>query len=1763
MAKRVASVELQVLLKSVGIEATSAQVNKLKKELISMASAGAAGGAKMEAAAKKTEEAHKRVGEVYRNNRGVAQATGRAEKDFSRMQQGLGGLVQAYASVAANVYALSSAFLVLRRAADLSSMIKSAEDFSNRFGRSVTDITMKMQEASGGALSFADALPTINKAISAGLGTEKIEALTVAATKASQTFGGTANEALNRFISAAQRGRVEIIQTLGIVINTEKAYEQYAAQIGKAKDALTSFDKSQAIVNATIEESQNVFDGVNIDPNPFQQMLTTMVDLKDTISTFITDGLTPLVNFFNKSKDAALILLLAITKMIGSTIFPKMIENMKSSQKELQSMRMTAVALSAEASRRRVNHQLEENVKLKNLTEAQLKTRIKLFEDHYAKGLMQRKAYHAAILKEDGSFSAKQLNIRKADLLSEQSYRSRFPGRRGTGFGDVSDKALQNQINAVVLAGEKVEGVTTRLDRVQAATSATNNKFRKLTATMDDVGTSSVANAAKARAAWQKNFLTGMLITEGKVTEALKNLKIQFKTLAFTIRSSNLGIAASFVALKGVVAASAGILVGALSVAVPWLITIGIALSAGKFLWEKYGDSIRGITPAMREAIDAQEEFGEKLKESESRINKYTAKVAGEAIDSLREYGAALQFVSGSFLDLNERITNVVEASVGSLELGSVEDTINRINELQNSLGGSGGSIVIGEGGISSQELQSNLAELARLKKELKILKDIDFTELGTNFEKLFKLAEKAGLGFSVMKDQAVQTIETLTNEQGFSLASGQIQALANSLANSDIEGFSDKFKQFAEEAGVNSSEALFLSATAVQRFSGNLSSFTGTIDKNIKGLEELNKNTFTYFENYKRSVLTASGANKEFTNILYDIANTTQELINVGQGDNMVLADIIGDPDQLKQLKQLLGFSAKESVKISEINRAAVSIQQKLFDIAKRKKDLEAESKLIGIETARTQERIVTSDAMRVEKVKLLGKLKEEELKNSKELIRNQLQGLVAERNQAKAAGSVDRVAELNQRIEILRQQILLEDERFRNQEKLTPIQERQAELAVEQAEITSRINVLNSNLAEIKNRINLTGEQRLSSLRKENSLEVDVARQQVVKLKAQRAGLQETEQNTDELRRQTAELDAAIDAEEQRIKLIEYRNRLEEMNLAIRVAQAPINNARELYSLEVQRLELTRQFSTSWKQTLDINASVLALENARSMLEASNLQIRKQALLDLLESGQELTDEQYRELNVIEAKLRVIRAQNDAYEDQLEILRKTAGAQEAQRRLKIIQDINTANKTLADIQSKLVSNSIDYIALQEKSIKLSLEQIKYKKLDLLAQMKIIAESEKDPVIKGLRLTQLQAELDVLEAQSAEIKRQAETIYAMGLEKSSSIFSKDGLKATAHFFRRAMEDELPKLRSTFEILGRGFAKTVNDTFDTIITNLLEGGKDFAETVREGLKASLRDVFGSALKDRIKESFITLSKEINLFEKLFPEEAKDDSVEKAEADFRNQATEWQNKVLENWTTSLDLLRLIAGNTGTSGEDVLQEIPLQSPVPGMGKTNLPSSPIAQQPQTMLDIMGMGELASKDKSGQQIVDLLIKNNKISESPVDLGQTSVKDLNAAPNVLSGLGILGSVVSASQGESKVAIVQALFAIAAQIIASQQAAAATGMIGAMGGIAPGGFQPLATGGIVTMPTLGLIGEGDRNEAVVPLPNNREIPVEMRGGGETININTEQHFDFTNANADTISQLRVEAKMIEERTFNKVFSEINKGGRYAKMVGRR
>lgn len=116
----------------------------------------------------------------------------------------------------------------------------------------------------------------------------------------------------------------------------------------------------------------------------------------------------------------------------------------------------------------------------------------------------------------------------------------------------------------------------------------------------------------------------------------------------------------------------------------------------------------------------------------------------------------------------------------------------------------------------------------------------------------------------------------------------------------------------------------------------------------------------------------------------------------------------------------------------------------------------------------------------------------------------------------------------------------------------------------------------------------------------------------------------------------------------------------------------------------------------------------------------------------------------------------------------------------------------------------------------------------------------------------------------------------------------------------------------------------------------------------------------------------------------------------------------------------------------------------------------------------------------------------------------------------------------------------------------------------------ASGGImSPSGPLPLnrySSGGIADRPQLALFGEGRMNEAFVPVPDGRRIPVDMRGGGSGAGVVYSTTFNVTvnvpNTNASPQTIAAVTRRVVAEEQA-KFINKINQGGPMAKVVGRR
>ena len=180
-------------------------------------------------AAKSTEELTQSRNRYQRGEKGVAGATSNSTKAFSKMQQAMGGgLVPAYATLAANVFALSAAFNVLRRAAQVEQLSAGLAVLGEASGLAMDTLSRGLQESTGYALSMEEAMRSTAMITSAGLDPSLIEDFGEAAKNASIALGRNTQDSLERFTRGVTKLEPELLDELGIFVKLDEAYDQYA-----------------------------------------------------------------------------------------------------------------------------------------------------------------------------------------------------------------------------------------------------------------------------------------------------------------------------------------------------------------------------------------------------------------------------------------------------------------------------------------------------------------------------------------------------------------------------------------------------------------------------------------------------------------------------------------------------------------------------------------------------------------------------------------------------------------------------------------------------------------------------------------------------------------------------------------------------------------------------------------------------------------------------------------------------------------------------------------------------------------------------------------------------------------------------------------------------------------------------------------------------------------------------------------------------------------------------------------------------------------------------------------------------------------------------------------------------------------------------------------------------------------------------------------------------------------------------------------------
>ena len=231
----------------------------------------------------------------YGRARGAV-GTGASARDFAKEARGLGGLVHVYATVAANLFAVTAAFGALKDAMNTTNMVNGMNQLGSASGVALGSMAQRFVEATDGAVSLREAMASVTKASSAGLSSKQVLDIAKGAKQASQALGLDMTDAVSRLTRGITKLEPELIDELGLYTKLGPAADKYALSIGKTAANLTDYEKRQAYAVAVLDELKQKFGDINLEANPYEKLASSIRNLAQTGLELVNKVLGPIAS---------------------------------------------------------------------------------------------------------------------------------------------------------------------------------------------------------------------------------------------------------------------------------------------------------------------------------------------------------------------------------------------------------------------------------------------------------------------------------------------------------------------------------------------------------------------------------------------------------------------------------------------------------------------------------------------------------------------------------------------------------------------------------------------------------------------------------------------------------------------------------------------------------------------------------------------------------------------------------------------------------------------------------------------------------------------------------------------------------------------------------------------------------------------------------------------------------------------------------------------------------------------------------------------------------------------------------------------------------------------------------------------------------------------------------------------------------------------------------------------------------------------------
>lgn len=194
--------------------------------------------------------------------------------------------------------AVAGAMIVLNKAWNLAEMAAQFEEqktalnaLASQYNTTASQIIDSVQKASKGLISMTDAVSVSAKALMMGLNPTQLTEFMRVVEATTNVTGAKVADAFEQITQAAATGRERTLKQMGIMVDLNGAYKDYAQKIGKTVDELSELEKQQAGVNAILAQGESIVkklgDSADSTADKMERLSVTVQDLQLKMGTIL------------------------------------------------------------------------------------------------------------------------------------------------------------------------------------------------------------------------------------------------------------------------------------------------------------------------------------------------------------------------------------------------------------------------------------------------------------------------------------------------------------------------------------------------------------------------------------------------------------------------------------------------------------------------------------------------------------------------------------------------------------------------------------------------------------------------------------------------------------------------------------------------------------------------------------------------------------------------------------------------------------------------------------------------------------------------------------------------------------------------------------------------------------------------------------------------------------------------------------------------------------------------------------------------------------------------------------------------------------------------------------------------------------------------------------------------------------------------------------------------------------------------------------